>query len=242
MCKKNEDKICLIPFILSVWVNATFFFILYLLSVMMLWIIIPVPIILGFTIVVFFSLFGILFVLTRRKQLRWLKAIALGGISSTTLLLVLLLIFPLRIKDPNSERLTNRQQNLVSPSGKYILTVPVKRIKQKSLSFGSPFLIVTISDPNGNVIYQDEEQTFPAWFGTYWMWDQQDRMWIFGSDAGTYFYDNINGNWIKNDLSEDLGIVPPESLYPESIKKGWDKPGRELIGWRLHHHNVVDNI
>ena len=223
MNKQNKKPICLIPFLLSLWATFTLFYILINISCMVLWIIVPTSVTLGFTIVLFLSIFGLLFFKARHKKQQRLEAAALGGISSIFFILLFIFILPFtRVK-----QLPNRQQHLRSPSGKYVLNVPVKRIKQKLLSFGDPYRIVTISDRNEEVIYQDKEETFPAWFGTYWVWDKQDRAWIYGSDAGICFYENINGNWIKHHLGDGMDITPPESLYPFDVRMRLKKSSRE---------------
>ena len=214
MNKRDEETICLVPFILSASVTFTFLYILLNFFYMVLWIDIPTTITSGFAVAVSFGIFGFLLAKARRKWLPRLKAVAIGGLSSTFLIL-LLLILPLIRTNKRHEQPPNRQQHLISPSGKYILTVPVKRIKQELLSFGRPYRIVTISDPNGKIIYQDREETFPAWFGTYWVWDKEDRVWLFGSDSGVFFYENIDGDWVRRDWYSELGVSPPESLYPD---------------------------
>jgi len=219
MNKQKEKPILPILFILSMGVTLTFFYILSILSHLVLWIVVPTSIILVFTIAIFLGSFGLLLIKAKKIQWQWLRVVSLGGLSSTALILVLMLISPLIKANKSSVQLPNRQQNLISPSGKYVLKVPIKRIKQKKFSFGRPYRIVTISDPNGQIVYQDEEDTFPGWFGTYWVWDQQDRAWLSGSDTGIVFYENINGKWTKQDYHRELGITPPESLYPDSYEK-----------------------
>jgi hypothetical protein len=225
MNKRNEKTICFVHFILSVGATFIFFYILLNFSYLVLWIDIPTPITSGFAIAVSFGVFGLLLAKARRRRQLRLKAVALGGLSSTSLTLLLLTLLLIRT-DKKLDQPPNRQQHLISPSGKYILTVPVKRIKQKLLSFGHPYRVVTISDPNGKIIYQDKEETFPAWFGTYWVWDNQDRAWLFGSDAGIFFYESIDGNWIKSPWYRELGISPPESLYPDYVEKSRPKNTR----------------
>lgn len=227
MNKQNEKSICLIPFLLSLWVTFTFFYILINISCLVLWVVVPTAMTLGFTVALFLSIFGLLLFKARHKKWRSLTAVALGGLSSTFLILLLMFILHLIRTNESPKQLPNRQQSLISPSGKYVLNVPIKRIKQQLLSFGHPYWIVTISDPNGEVVYTDKEETFPGWFGTYWVWDKQDRAWLYGSDAGIFFYENIDGNWTKHNWGDGIGITPPESLYPDDVNKR-PKSSREL--------------
>lgn len=219
MNNQDEKSLCIVLFIFSSGVTFVFFYLLFVFSYLILWIEIPTVVTLGLTIAVFLGGFGYLFIKARKKRWQRLTAISLGGITAPSLTLVLMLTFSFISAKKNPEQMSNRQQHLISSSGKYILSVPIKRIRRQLLSFGHPYWQVTISDQNGNVIYQDKEKTFPGWFETYWIWDQQDHAWLYGSDTGTYFYENINGQWIKHPWKKTSGIDPPEGLFPKYAGK-----------------------
>lgn len=96
--------------ILSAGATFVFFCILFVLSVLVLWIAAPTVIILGFTIAVFLSLFGLLFVKAHRKQLHRLKAISCGVLTASSSILVFMLImsFISMIREGNREQLPGR--------------------------------------------------------------------------------------------------------------------------------------
>ena len=75
-----------------------------------------------------------------------------------------------------------QDQPLVSPSGKYVLTVPIE-IGPYNYSYWR----LTISDVNGNVLFKDDSD-FMARFNVYWSWDNQDRVWLENSDNGNTYY------------------------------------------------------
>jgi hypothetical protein len=109
--------------------------------------------------------------------------------------------------------LPNQQQNLTSPNGKYILNVPTS----------SGAWTVTISDPDGNILYKDVSN-FLANFNAYWCWDKENRVWLYNSDDGKiYFWENTNNHWqrthwgrkYKNETQRN--ISPPKKLYPGKI-------------------------
>jgi hypothetical protein len=162
-----------------------------------------------------------------------LTAISIGGAVVPSLLLVFMAISPFIKTGPSRHQKPNRRQPLTSPSGKYVLTVPIERSRKRGglLDFGSPYRHVTISDPDGNVLYRDPKDDFPGWFGAYWIWDEQDRVWLFGSDSGTVFYECVDGEWARaewvpgktGDIERE--ITPPESLYPPSYIKFIEQHG-----------------
>ncbi|MHC4244692.1 MAG: hypothetical protein ACYS3N_21220 [Planctomycetota bacterium] len=151
-------------------------------------------------------------------------AISLGGTVVPCLMLILMLVSPFAKRDESSHQEPNKRQLLTSPSGKYVLNVPIERSKEERglLGFGSPYWHVTISDQNGNILYRDPERDFPGWFGTYWVWDEKDRVWIFGSDSGTFYYECTNDIWTRygwrqdNKDNTEIDIEPPKSLYPSN--------------------------
>ena len=207
-------------FILAAAVTFFFFYLLIYLSILVLWIYVPTAITLGFAIAVFLSVFGFIFMYSLTKKRYHLTAMSSGGMIIPCLILVLMLVFPLTRTEADHNQLPNQEQPLISPNGKYILTVPIERYKNPGeFGFGLPFWCVTISVPNGNVIYRDEDKSFPGWFKHYWIWDEEDRAWIYGSDSGTFFYEYKDGKWLKHDWGKNLDISPPESLYPDYVNK-----------------------
>jgi hypothetical protein len=129
----------------------------------------------------------------------------------------------------------NRLETLTSPSGKYILTVPIERSNNLKgpLGFGMPFRHVTISDPNGDVIFRDPDEEFSGVHKVYWIWDVNDRVWLYGSESGSiYYWEYKENKWAKSywgdaspwsgvqkDNEVKLDISPPDDLYPDYIKE-----------------------
>lgn len=149
--------------------------------------------------------------------------ISLGGTVVPCMMLIFMLVSPFIRTYESSHQEPNKRQWVISPSGKYVLTVPIERSKvyRGSLGFGEPYWYVTISDTNGNIIYRDSEEDFPGRFGTYWIWDEKDRVWIFASDEGVFYYECTNGIWTRHYWGESSNddFAPPESLYPSSFKR-----------------------
>jgi hypothetical protein len=119
--------------------------------------------------------------------------------------------------------LANQRQPLPSPSGKYVLTIPI----ETGSHFSSPGVWkVTIRDSEGSVLYKDEGSDFVGSLNVYWVWDDADRVWLYNSDnSHVYFWELQDGVWSKQDWGAsrerqiDGVIAPPESVYPEYAKK-----------------------
>jgi hypothetical protein len=214
-------------FVLTATLTAFLFAIVILFTSFFLWITIPSTLIYCATSLISISLFLFLLFVGWRKKTGCLMAISLGGIIIPGLILVLMLVSPFIKIDQSSHQKPNQRQPLTSPSSKYVLTVPIERSKERrgSLGFGPPYWHVTISDPNGNVLYRDSEEDFPGWFNSYWVWDEEDRVWLYGSDSGTVFYECVDGIWKRYEWGYskkgkgEKEIEPPKSLYPRYFDK-----------------------
>ena len=116
----------------------------------------------------------------------------------------------------------NHRQPLVSPSGKYVLTLPIERAPAYA---NARVWKVTISDRQGDVLYKDNTSTFVGYLMVYWIWDAADRVWLYNSDDGrTFFWELTDGKWVKKEWTKDEGertvraLAPPPSLYPDYAK------------------------
>ena len=132
----------------------------------------------------------------------------------------------------------NQQSPSTSPSGLYVLRVPVVAVEDsrgKTLHFWMP----EIADSSGKLPYKDNEG-FPARFNVYWCWDSEDRVWLYNSDDGKVWFweqpqriapkashsfgDPDEANWTRNYWGYGkknecgLDISPPASLYPDYVK------------------------
>lgn len=207
------------------------FGILHLFTSFVGWLIVPSGLIYGTALLISLVLFSVLYLLGRRKRWAWLKALALGGASVPVLMAALILIGPLVLPklDPAQVQEPNQREPGTSPSGRYVLTVPIERSKvQKGpLGFGMPYWHVTISDPNGKVVYRDVEDKFAGIRNVYWTWGDGDIAWLYDSDDGSvYYYQCANGQWTRNRWGSgktgyaEQGIAPPVSLYPSYVSAG----------------------
>lgn len=104
----------------------------------------------------------------------------------------------------------NQQDPAVSPSGSYVLTMPIER----------NLWHVTIQDRRGKLLFRDDSE-FIGQLSVYWAWDDQDRVWLFNSDdSAVYFWERTPQGWRrtrwghghKREIPRDL--APPAVLYP----------------------------
>jgi hypothetical protein len=104
----------------------------------------------------------------------------------------------------------NRTQGLVSPSGQYTLSVPIVNDRHR----------VTIRDNQGNLEYEDKQSDFVGWLSAYWIWDDQDRVWLYNSDDGRVFcWEKQGKRWKKIPKVEtEVGVEPPPELFPDYAK------------------------
>lgn len=129
----------------------------------------------------------------------------------------------------------NQKQTLKSPSGRYVLTVPIEPNPTRGGS--DRWWTVTITDSHGNQLYKDADSDFAGWLNAYWVWDQADRVWLYNSDDGRVFFweatsptsqstsQSASVTWTKTEWSgddtalRDRGVAPPLEVYPDYIRK-----------------------
>jgi hypothetical protein len=119
----------------------------------------------------------------------------------------------------------NQQQGALSPSGRYVVRVPIETNTTDPAISGTPVWKVTILYARGTVLYKDENSTFVGALNVYWLWDDSDRLWLYNSDDGTvHFWELTRDDWQKHRWGYgrkkeiEREISPPDSLYPGYVK------------------------
>ena len=230
MAARDFTKYALYVFLFVLAAGAVFlaFGVLILVTSYVFWVIVPSALVLNLFTFLLLVLFGILLFVACRKRRGWLAAVSLGGMSVPGLFIALMLLH-LLLPHPPREQKPNQREPLSSPSGWYVLTVPIERSGRRKgpLGYGIPFWHVTISDPNGTVLYRDPNEDFHGIHNIYWVWDDQDRVWLYNSDDGAvYFYERIESTWTRSrwgDGKPGQGLqpaAPPKALYPPYASGG----------------------
>jgi hypothetical protein len=100
----------------------------------------------------------------------------------------------------------NQEQPLTSPSGKYVLTVPIETAQD-----GHRYWRVTIADASRHVLFKDDSR-FVGNLNVYWCWDDRDRVWLTNSDDGSiHFWEADEQNrWRRYQWDEHN----PNCLFP----------------------------
>jgi hypothetical protein len=127
--------------------------------------------------------------------------------------LLLCAIFFLDCAAPPKEK-PNQKQGFTSPSGRYILNVPIETDSQDQQQYWR----VTISDPKGTMLFKDDS-SFVANLNVYWYWDKDDRVWLRNSDDGKIYYweSDKNGQWLRTQWNKNNAesLAPPAELSSE---------------------------
>ena len=97
--------------------------------------------------------------------------------STPCTVLSLLVAFALAACAPSASR-PNQTQGTTSPSGKYVLRLPIEPQTTDPQYQGTRVWKVTILDTNGKVLYMDDESKMVGNLNVYWGWDEQDRVWV----------------------------------------------------------------
>lgn len=114
---------------------------------------------------------------------------------------------------------SNQKQGVVSPSGKYILSVPIEVQTINSQYKGTRVWKVTITDSSDVVLYKDEGSTMIGTLDVYWGWDAHDRVWLYNSDDGAIWrWERTPDGWKKISSQREDGI--PDWILPEYAKAG----------------------
>jgi hypothetical protein len=101
---------------------------------------------------------------------------------------------------------------LKSPSGRYTATQTwVQKKLYEEQKKPLPYFEFSVFDSKTQQQYQ-VPMNFSARHRTTFVWDQQDRLWIYSGDIGTYifFKDEFN-NWVKTTWRES-GLPKPPGL------------------------------
>ena len=131
------------------------------------------------------------------------------NLSSTVLLLAVIFFVActtVRVDRPN------QRQQLRSPSGRYVVNVPIETDSQDNHRYWR----VTILDEKGVVLFKDDSK-FVGNLNVYWYWNKNDQLWLRNSDNGRIYYweTDQNGNWQRTEWTEDKkqSLSPPPELF-----------------------------
>ncbi len=102
-----------------------------------------------------------------------------------------------------------------SPSNRYVLKIITE------WEGTIPLQGFQVMDANGHLIFSPQKR-FDARHMTYFLWDTEDRIWVYSGDEGTFFweYDPNKATWEKRPYTD--GKVPaPEFL--KQVRPKWHR-------------------
>lgn len=94
-------------------------------------------------------------------------------------------------------------QTATSPSGKY-----AAHLEPLSQADGAERLVPVVTDAAGEVVFTDRN-AYNRRHGVALIWQDDDVLWIFASDAGTFRVQQVRGRWRKRADS-----TPPRTVQP----------------------------
>jgi flagellar biosynthesis protein FliQ len=102
----------------------------------------------------------------------------------------------------------------VSPSGTYILSVALQHEE------GIPWLRCQVLDRDGELIYTIPE-TFDARHTTYFLWDQEDRVWVYSGDVGTFFWQRTSADHTGWEKQAYAASTLPAPAFLKQMRPKW---------------------
>ena len=108
----------------------------------------------------------------------------------------------------------NQQFPAISPSKKY------------QASFTSPDDYWHLKITGTDIQSFEKTTTYIGHFSIYWLWDNDDRLWVYNSDVQfLYFWHFVDGNWVEaeygleGEKNPSFDFSPPEDVYPYYAKE-----------------------
>jgi hypothetical protein len=146
----------------------------------------------------------ILWLCTRKRTLRNRVRIPLYILPAA---LVIIQCFAL----PKAPELPNQQPRLASGDKQYTMHMDMKDNRWT----------VSIYDRHGKKLYTDSDSDFRSQCNVYWMWDSENRLWLYNSDDSfVWYWTKTQTGWKKvywgNGIEEKKeSFYPPKALYPK---------------------------
>ena len=145
----------------------------------------------------------VVWLFTRKRTVRVAARIPLYFVPLAAFLL-LSLAFPM-------QELPNQQPTLASPSRRYTMKMHMEHNRW----------IVSIFDKSGTKLYEDKNSEFVGHLNVYWLWDKKDRLWLYNSDDGRFYYWSPKPSgwskalWDRETDRKKGELNPPRGVRPD---------------------------
>ena len=136
------------------------------------------------------------------RTLSLCSALSLAVRAAVSILLVLACVVACT-RPADEKYLATSRQPAKSPSGKYLLRVSLERDPI------SRYYTFDIEDAvSGRTLFKSVDR-FQARHTTYFLWDVQDRVWVYSGDIGTSYWANSASNtWERFDYTKEVTVPP----------------------------------
>lgn len=107
--------------------------------------------------------------------------------------------------------IATRYRDARSPSGQYVLSI-LRYADSEGTEYQS-FQILC----NGKIIFATKDSY--RLDALYILWDDDDRVWVYSGDVGTFYYERSGESWWKHVFARDGAIRAPE--YLRAVEPRW---------------------
>lgn len=96
--------------------------------------------------------------------------------------------------------------DVLSPSSKYRLSVSLSNDDQvENWSF-------LVKEAQSNTIVYRSSDIFRVRDTVFVLWDEEDRVWVYSGDVGTFIWSKVNNQWVKQAYADTINMQPPVLL------------------------------
>jgi hypothetical protein len=113
----------------------------------------------------------------------------------------------------------SRPGTVVSPDGRWSVVTSINGNKPSD-----PCIQLEIRDASGGVVHREQtgESDRMRWE---FAWDDEDRLWLYSGDIGTFYWERRDGIWTRSAVaararSGDPLLVPPERILDHERRVG----------------------
>ena len=97
----------------------------------------------------------------------------------------------------------------ISPSGQYILELI---LGYDGKAYYNQFQIKTNDSKKDKILFVAEERFYTR-HTLFFLWDNEDRVWVYSGDVGTFFWTRKSDNvWVKSVYNDEGNVSAPEFL------------------------------
>jgi len=138
------------------------------------------------------------------------------------ILIIILIVFVFSSKNSdakvNMKEVATIDTPVTSPSGKYQLKILEETINGVKNNKFAIYKMLN-GNPDSTAIFISDD-VFRTRDKLFFLWDDNDRVWIYSGDVGTYFWERItDDNWQKQSYADNKNVTVPDLI--KKLKPGY---------------------